>query len=99
MPPAIKQHKPNRLTFKPDRVKCPQRTLKLNGAAWRRLRTLVLREQPICPLCAAEGRIEPSTDVHHVDDNAGNNQRSNLVAWCHSCHSKETRKNQLHGVR
>lgn len=97
MPARIKQHKPNKPAMKQAHRKqlTPNRTLALNGAAWQRLRQLVLSEQPLCPLCRAGGRYVTSTDVHHLDDDASNNLRSNLVAWCHSCHSKETRRNQL----
>ena len=84
-----------RPTLKPDRAKCPERTLALNGAAWYRLRKLVLHEQPLCPVCLRALRVVPSTDVHHLDDDASNNLRENLEAWCHSCHSKETRRNIL----
>jgi 5-methylcytosine-specific restriction protein A len=99
MPSKIKQHRPSLPKMKPDRIKCPERTLKLNSAAWQRLRRLVLSEQPLCPLCRAAGEYVASTDVHHVDDDASNNLRSNLVGWCHSCHSKETRRNQLRARR
>ena len=97
MPSALKQHRPARPSLKQAQRKqlTPNRTLALNGATWQKLRRVVLSEQPLCPLCLARGRYVPSTDVHHVDDDASNNLRSNLVAWCHSCHSKETRHNQL----
>ena len=80
----------------PDRVKLltPNRTLALNGAAWRRLRALVLTEQPLCHECEQFGRVRVSVDVDHVDDDASNNLRSNLRGMCHSCHSKKTARDR-----
>lgn len=61
------------------------RTLALNGLAWRKLRALVLSEQPFCELC---GR--PATDVDHADNDPTNNGRDNLASMCHECHSRKT---------
>lgn len=66
------------------------RLLPLNSAAWFKLRMTVLHEQPLCPECEARGIIEPATQVHHINDNAMDNSRDNLVALCASCHSKHT---------
>src|SRR5437867_1797169 len=53
---------------------------------WRKLRVGVLREQPVCA-CG-----EPATDIDHVISRrrGGGDERSNLVARCHSCHSRKT---------
>lgn len=61
------------------------RTLALNGLAWRKLRTLVLSENPMCEMC---GR--PATDVDHADNDPTNNCRDNLASLCHECHSRKT---------
>lgn len=66
------------------------RLLPLNSEAWYRLRRTVLAEQPLCPECEARGLIEPATQVHHINDNAMDNSRSNLVGLCASCHSRHT---------
>ena len=66
------------------------RLLPLNSEAWYRLRRMVLAEQPLCPECEARGVIEPATQVHHVNDNAMDNSRSNLVGLCAPCHSRHT---------
>jgi len=66
------------------------RLLPLNSAAWYRLRRSVLAEQPLCPECEARGVIEPATEVHHINDNAMDNSRSNLVGLCKADHSRHT---------
>lgn len=68
------------------------RLLPLNNAAWGKLRRSVLNEQPLCPECQARDVIEPATQVHHINDNASDNTRSNLVGLCASCHSRHTAK-------
>lgn len=66
------------------------RALALDGAAWRKLRAQVLREQPLCRHCAARGHITPATDVDHINNDASDNRRENLAALCHECHSLKT---------
>ena len=75
------------------------RLLPLNNAAWRKLRMRVLAEQPLCPECEARDILEPATQVHHKDDNASNNTRSNLVGLCASCHSRHTAADMGGNVR
>lgn len=54
---------------------------------WRALRLLVLRESPACVECG-----EPATDVDHIvpKRDGGTDERENLQALCHSCHSRKT---------
>jgi 5-methylcytosine-specific restriction enzyme A len=75
----------------------PRRTLPLNSAAWQRLRAYVLRGDPLCRHCTAEGKSVPATDVDHRDGNPGNNELTNLQPLCHSHHSRKTAKD--HGKR
>lgn len=75
----------------------PRRTLPLNGAAWQRLRALVITEEPLCRHCSERGLIVCASDVDHVDGNPGNNERDNLQSLCHSCHSIKTASD--HGKR
>lgn len=70
------------------------RTLALNGAAWRRLRQSVLDDEPLCRSCYEDNRIVNASDVDHIDNDPTNNDRSNLAALCHSCHSVKTQRDQ-----
>ena len=61
---------------------------------WRKVRLMVLNEEPLCRECTKEGRITPATEVDHIDGNARNLWRENLQPLCKSCHSKKTAKEQ-----
>jgi 5-methylcytosine-specific restriction endonuclease McrA len=62
------------------------------STAWRRLRAEVLAEEPLCPDCLAEGRVEPATEVHHLRERKAAPElaltRDNLQALCHQCHNR-----------
>lgn len=59
------------------------------GRRWQKLRLLVLHEQPICetPGCGCM-----ATDVDHIiaKRKGGTDERDNLRALCHACHSRKT---------
>jgi 5-methylcytosine-specific restriction enzyme A len=112
MPAAIKRHKPQLLkprlqelqprlkvlgskTLK-EKQRANGRTLALDGAAWRKLRALVLHEQPLCPDCRDQGLLIPATEVDHQDNDPSNNSRDNLVGLCKPHHSAKTMA-ELHG--
>lgn len=93
MPTAIRSHKPRAgapVKYRTLREKqaANGRTLALDGAAWRKLRALVLREEPLCRC----GCGQPATDVDHIDSDPTNNARGNLQGLAHSCHSRKTRR-------
>lgn len=73
-----------------DKQESNGRTLALDGAAWRKLRALVLSEKPLCEHCERRGWIVQATDVDHKDNDPSNNDRDNLASLCHSCHSHKT---------
>ena len=68
----------------------PRRTLKLNGAAWQKLRKSVLAREPMCRECTRLGFTVIATDVDHRDGNPANNDAVNLNPLCHSHHSQKT---------
>lgn len=100
----MKQHRPTQ-AIKPegrslrDKQLSNGRLLALNGATWRRLRALVLSEQPLCEYCAKQGYTVLATDVDHVDNNPSNNERSNLSSLCHLHHSLKTATEMGHKVK
>ncbi|MBN8727594.1 MAG: HNH endonuclease [Xanthomonadales bacterium] len=71
-----------------------RRTIPLQSARWQRLRALVLARQPLCRDCN-----EPATDVDHDNGDPGDNSPQNLVARCHSCHSRKTMMERSGTVR
>ena len=59
--------------------------------SWLRLRAAYLAEHPLCERCEAEGRAEPSVEVHHVRAFLGREDPlrldgDNLQALCRPCH-------------
>ena len=73
------------------------RTLKLDGAAWRKLRESVLNMEPLCRHCTARGLIVAASEVDHINNVASDNDPDNLQALCKSCHSRKTAAD--HGKR
>lgn len=85
MPHLPPTHRPTRLPACTGRASSAQRGY---DARWRRLRAAVLAERPLCEECLTER----ATDVDHVVAKAkgGGDDRGNLMALCHSCHSRKT---------
>lgn len=81
-----------------DKQQSNGRTLALDGAAWRKLRGLVLSEKPLCEHCERRGLIVQASDVDHIDEDPSNNDRRNLASLCHSCHSHKTMASMGHNV-
>jgi len=64
------------------------------SARWRKIRRAALARAPLCADCLAVRRVTMANEVHHVDDDYTNNEDSNLMCLCTSCHSKRTRKGE-----
>ena len=72
------------------------------GAPWRRLRAEVMTDiaieqgwpYPCCEYCLNDGEHVHATDLDHKVSKrrGGTDDRDNLQALCHSCHSKKTAK-------
>ena len=66
----------------------------VSKARWKRLCARVLRDEPVCRACAAEGRSQPATTVDHVvpvrvrPDLAFD--RANCQPLCTPCHNAKT---------
>ena len=65
-------------------------------ARWRKVREVVLSDEPLCRRCVAAGRVVAAEMVHHIDRNPRNNQRDNLEPICRACHEAE-HKNERYG--
>lgn len=71
-----------------------------NSARWRRLRTWLLREQPVCrcAACVRLGRVRPASVVHHLRPHGGDERLffdpRNLVALAKECHDAMTATGQ-----
>lgn len=61
---------------------------------WKALRRKKLALNPICERCERE----LATDVHHTEGVSTSTwDLATLESLCHSCHSRETRAEQLNG--
>jgi 5-methylcytosine-specific restriction protein A len=62
------------------------------GATWQRLRARVLREEPTCAACGADG--QPDDHVDHVVpmSHGGTSTRENLQRLCPSCNGRKARR-------
>jgi 5-methylcytosine-specific restriction endonuclease McrA len=66
------------------------------SSRWARLRASVLRRSPVCTCarCVADGRVRPTSVVHHRAPHGGDPARffdvGNLVAMAASCHNALT---------
>lgn len=82
----------------------PGRHERIRGRPLQRLRKQVMREQPLCPECEAEGRAVAWYEGGELDhivplSKGGTNERSNLVGRCRPHHlaksAKENRDRNL----
>jgi 5-methylcytosine-specific restriction protein A len=67
------------------------------GAAWQRLRAVVLRDEPLCRECDAYGVVRAATEVDHIipRGRGGTDARSNLQPLCKPCHSAKTMRESV----
>jgi 5-methylcytosine-specific restriction endonuclease McrA len=79
---------PPLVPHKPKYNKPPKPTTTQQGYGWahKKLRAVVLAEEPLCRICANAF----STDMDHIDGNPFNRSRENVQGLCESCHIKKT---------
>lgn len=74
--------------------------LKESGSTWRwrRIRALVLGEEPLCRPCRQAGRTVIATHVHHVvpREQGGSDHRENLMPVC-AWHSEKLDRERRQG--
>jgi 5-methylcytosine-specific restriction endonuclease McrA len=58
------------------------------GHRWRRLRRIVLAQEPLCRMCTAVGRTTAAVVVDHIKAkrDGGTDARENLQPLCSTCH-------------
>jgi len=59
---------------------------------WRRIRAMVLTEEPLCRECMKTNRVTAASEVDHIDGNVHNMSRSNLQPLCGYHHKVKTAK-------
>lgn len=79
----------------------------LNTVKWKKMRRAKLSEQPLCEMCASEGRVKAATCVHHVTpvlDGLSREEMSrlafdyrNLMSLCDECHKRVHEEMESHG--
>lgn len=85
MPSRPPIHRPKRAPMRDGRPSAAKRGY---DSDWRKLRLVVLDEEPVCRSCGREA----SEHVDHIVALAkgGTNDRSNLQGLCQRCHSVKT---------
>ncbi len=64
------------------------------GPQWRKLRLMVLNEEPLCRECQRQNKTTPATEVDHIDGDVRNLHRENLQPLCRHHHSQKTVREQ-----
>jgi 5-methylcytosine-specific restriction endonuclease McrA len=61
--------------------------------AWKRMRLLVLSQEPLCRACASRGVDRAAAEVDHIvamSEGGASLDRANLQPLCRSCRSRKT---------
>jgi 5-methylcytosine-specific restriction endonuclease McrA len=70
-------------------------------AHWKRLRLTILAGEPLCRMCADQGRITPATVVDHITPHKGDyalfSDPDNLRPLCKPCHDSAAQSEQVRG--
>ena len=99
----LRSHSDRVRTKRPLGYKEPPRNDKVaegihSSSRWTRLSRQIRSERPLCERCQEEGRLFPSTEVHHIRKCETHPELaynpSNLRALCKECHLVEERKSK-----
>ena len=84
---------------KPDRAPDDRPSAAARGydGRWRKVRRIVLAEEPLCRSCKARGRVVLASEVDHIMplSDGGTEERENLQSLCKPCHSEKTGRERM----
>ena len=92
-PPVFWRKRPQAPAWRSSRTVGKTTTQRGYGASWRRIRAAVMaRDNYLCQVCAADGRVTPATEVDHIRPKArgGTDEMDNLRSICRQCHAEKT---------
>jgi 5-methylcytosine-specific restriction protein A len=71
----------------------------LYGWRWQKRARLQLMQEPLCRMCAREGRIEAATCADHIEPHRNdiNKFYGPIQSLCGSCHSKIKQQQEING--
>ena len=67
------------------------------GSTWRKIREMMLRDEPLCRRCYQENVIKAADTVHHINGDQRDNRRVNLEPLCKRHHDEHTAREQAFG--
>ena len=72
-----------------------------NSTRWRKLRLIHLGADPLCRMCADEGRITAATVCDHIQPHKGDvalfYDPANLSSLCKPCHDRHKKREEMSG--
>ena len=76
-------------------------TDRIRGRRLQRIRAQVLRDNPLCVMCKANGRVTLATQVDHIKAlvNGGTDTADNRQGLCDECHRAKTAADMGYRVR
>jgi 5-methylcytosine-specific restriction enzyme A len=80
-------------------VKRPTVAKRITGRRLQALRTALFRENPLCVLCQAEGRVTLATQRDHIKPLAegGTDTEDNVEGLCEACHEAKSQAEAQRG--
>lgn len=95
MPQKPRIHRPHKHIPREDNR--PSAAKRGYDGTWRKIRLQVLREEPLCRVCHANGHITPAQEVDHIVPLArgGTHARANLQPLCKTHHSQKTAREDM----